>query len=428
MPRLPRALRPFLVSQYRILAVALLLSLLGAGVWLVAVVFQVRDLGGGPLQLSQVATANAIGLIVAVLLGGVAADRIPQKFILLAVEVTKCVAVTFVAILALTGSLELWHLIVASALFGLTDGAFYPAYSALLPSVLPEDQLLAANGVEGMLRPTLLQALGPGIAALLVAAWAPAAGFVLVIFTQVCAIAVLVALRKTAVRRTWDPSMERRHPIAEIARDLAAGFVYMVQTPWFFGTLIFACLMVLIIMGPIEVLLPFASTEQTGGGPEAFALVLAAFGVGEALASLAVASVRLPRRYLTVMTLVWGFGCVPLAVIGITDQLWLMVVATFTCGIAFGVGQVIWGTLLQRRVPPEMLGRASSLDFFVSLALMPISMALAGPVGESIGFGWTFAAAGLLPALIAVAVVIAARMPRDEIAHPLRDAPALEGS
>ena len=58
---------------------------------------------------------------------------------------------------------------------------------------------------------------------------------------------------------------------------------------------------------------------------------------------------------------------------------------------------MLWGTLLQRRVPPAMLGRVSSLDFFVSLALMPVSMAIAGPVGETIGIATTFLIAGLVP-------------------------------
>ena len=85
------------------------------------------------------------------------------------------------------------------------------------------------------------------------------------------------------------------------------------------------------------------------------------------------------------MILAWGVGCVPLAVIGLTSWLWVMVVALFIVGVLFDGAQVVWGTLLQRRVPPSMLGRVSSLDFFVSLALMPISMAVAGPVGEAIG-------------------------------------------
>jgi hypothetical protein len=81
---------------------------------------------------------------------------------------------------------------------------------------------------------------------------------------------------------------------------------------------------------------------------------------------------------------------------------------------------VIWGTLLQRRVPPELLGRVASLDFFVSISLMPVSMAIAGPVSEAIGLRTTFLIAGVVPAAAAVVTIVAARLPRDEVAHPLR--------
>ena len=171
----------------------------------------------------------------------------------------------------------------------------------------------------------------------------------------------------------------------------------MARTPWLLGTLLYATLLILLIMGPIEVLLPFAVKDQTGGGAGAFALAIGAFGIGGAVGSLLVASLPLPRRYLTLMVLLWGVGSAPLVVIGLTDRLAVMVVALFVVGIAWAAAQVIWGTLLQRRVPPAMLGRVSSLDFFVSLALMPVSMALAGPVGERIGLAPAFLVAGAVP-------------------------------
>ena len=70
-------------------------------------------------------------------------------------------------------------------------------------------------------------------------------------------------------------------------------------------------------------------------------------------------------------------------------------------------------------MPRDLLGRVSSLDFFISLALMPVSMALAGPVGEAVGLAPTFLVAGVVPVFLAVAALLIARMPRDEIAHPL---------
>jgi len=153
------------------------------------------------------------------------------------------------------------------------------------------------------------------------------------------------------------------------------------------------------------VLLPFAVKDQAGGGPAGFALALAAFRIGGAAGSLLVASRVLPRRYLTVMNLLWGIGCVPIALIGVTSDLGVMVAALFVVGFAFEAGTVIWGTLLQRRVPASLLGR--------------VSMALAGPVGEAIGLAPAFLVAGLVPPVLAVAAIVLFRMPRDEIKHPL---------
>jgi MFS family permease len=241
--------------------------------------------------------------------------------------------------------------------------------------------------------------------------------FVVVGIAQLLAVLGLAWLRTTPIRRELDDA--HRHPIAAMFTDIKDGFVYMVHTPWLLATLLYATLLILVIMGPIEVLLPFVVTDTTGGGAAAFALVLAAFGLGGAIASLIVASLRLPRRYLTVMNLCWGVGSVPLIVVGFTGQLWAFALALFLVGFGYSAGTVIWGTLLQRRVPPAMLGRVSSLDFFVSLAFMPISMAVAGPVGEAIGYGWTFLIAGAVPVVLAVGAILIARMPRDELEHPL---------
>jgi len=174
------------------------------------------------------------------------------------------------------------------------------------------------------------------------------------------------------------------------------------------------------------VLVPFAIRDRADGGPMGHALVLTAFGVGGALGSLLISSRPLPRRYLTVMNLLWGVGCIPLVVFGLTTQLEVMVAAGLLTGATFQSGMVIWGTLLQRRVPPALLGRVSSLDFLVSGAFMPLSMALAGPVSGWIGLTATFLVAGLVPLALAVAAVLAARMPADELAHPLDRRPAAE--
>ncbi|MDJ0347863.1 MFS transporter [Cryobacterium sp. PH29-G1] len=423
---LPRALHPFRDGQYRLLVGAMTLSLFGSGMWIVAVVWQVIELGGGPVDLSVVATGSAVGAVAAVLVGGVVADRVPGRQIMIAIEITKVVSIAAAAALALSGTVQIWHLAAVSFLLGVTEGFFYPAYSALLPAILPPDQLLAANGVEGMLRPIVLQAAGPAAASAAVAVASPGSAFALIAGAQLLGVLVLWRMKPTPERRrTPNPEAgtgagaESRHPLWGILSEAKDGYLYMVKTPWLLGTLSYFSLLILVLMGPIEVLLPFAVRDQAGGGAGGYALVLASFGIGGAAGSLLVASRRLPRRYLTIMNLLWGLGCVPLAIIGLTTELWVMVLALFLTGFAFQAGGVIWGRLLQRRVPSELLGRVSSLDFFVSIALMPVSVALAGPVGETVGLAPAFLVAGLVPPVLAITAMLAFGMARDELVHPL---------
>ena len=140
--------------------------------------------------------------------------------------------------------------------------------------------------------------------------------------------------------------------------------------------------------------------------------------MGGALGALAVSSRRLPRRYLSVMMAMWSVGSIPLVVVGFTSSFPLMAVATFVIGVTDGAGMVIWGTLLQRRVPTEMLGRVSSLDFFVSLAFMPVSFAIVGPLSKVVSMETIFLVAGLAPVLFAAVAMWAPGCARDELAQP----------
>ncbi|HEY4604332.1 MAG TPA: MFS transporter [Blastococcus sp.] len=415
MTALPRALAPLRLHRYRLLAASMALSLLAAGLWAVAVVWQVVALGGGPAALSSVTALGAGGMLASTLLGGALADRVPQRRILLTTELVQGGTVALVAGLSLSGALALWHLAAVALVGGLAMGLYYPAYSALVPALVPEGDLLAVNGLEGMVRPVLQSAAGPATAGFLVASFSPGAALVATAAAFLLAAACLWALPTTPVRR--DPPADGKAATGLLA-DVREGFVYMVRTPWLLATLLFASLMLLVFIGPLEVLVPFA-IKDGGGGPTQHAYVLAAFGIGGAVGSLVVASLRLPRRYLTVMNLLWGLGCVPLVVFGLSAALWVMIAAGAVMGATFQAGMVIWGTLLQRRVPPALLGRVSSLDFFVSLSFMPLSMALAGTVSEVIGLTTTFVLAGLVPPVLAVIAILAARLPADEIAHPL---------
>ncbi|MGV9803739.1 tetracycline efflux MFS transporter Tet(V) [Mycobacterium sp. NPDC003449] len=415
-----RVLAPFRIREYRLLIAAVSLSIFAEGMWSVVMALQVIAIDNDPASLSLVATCLGAGLVAFVLVGGIAADRINQRTIIIAVEAVNFVTVSTVATLGLTGALRIWHMAVAAAILGIAAAFFFPAYSAILPRILPPEQLLAANGVEGVVRPVFQRSVGPAVAGMVIGATIPSVGTVVVAVLFGLGLALLVATRRAAdAGSNWEtaqPISERPH----VLRDLREGFVFMLVTPWLLWTLLFASIFVLVVLGPIEVLLPFIAQDRFDDGARAYGFILAFFGFGSALGALTVSSRRMPRRYLSTMMAMWGLGSIPLTIVGVTSSFPLMALATFAIGITDGAAMVIWGTLLQRRVPTEMLGRVSSLDFFVSLAFMPLSFAIVGPLSKVVSMETIFLVAGIAPAILAAVALVMARMPSDELAHPLR--------
>ncbi|WP_433165503.1 MFS transporter [Kribbella sp. CA-247076] len=419
-----KAVQPLRHRDYRLLWTGLAVALLGSGLWLVALAWQVIELGGGPVQLSVVTTAYSIGLVVCVLFGGIAADRLSQRSVIIAADSVRGVVLLVVAGLALSDLLEIWQLAAAAVLIGAGEAFLIPAYTALVPKLLPADELLAANGLEGTLRPLAQQATGPAIGGLAIAALSPGVAILVTsltyFFSAGCVLAMRVPSSGFEPVEPGDVEDSGEKPEARtIFGDLREGWSYVRRTRWLLASLLFGTVFVLLILGPLEVLLPFAIRDQLGGGPTEFGLVLAAFGIGGAAGALLISSRSLPRRYLTVMTLLWGVGSLPFAVLGFARDLWMMMAGAAVVGLTSSAAMVIWGTLLQRRVPDHLRGRIASLDFFVSLLLMPLSMALAGPAGAVLGLTAVFLIAGIGPALISFAVVYFGRMPSDELAHPL---------
>ena len=415
---MPAVLRPLRHRDFRLLWVGLAVSLFGSGLWLVALAWQVIVLGGGPAQLSLVTALYGVGVLAFVLVGGVAADRHPQRLIMLASDLARAAALLILGALSLTGTLEVWHLAAGGMVLGAGEAFFIPSYTALLPRLLPEEELLTANGLEGTLRPLAQQGAGPALGGVAVAALSPGVAILAGGLTFGVSAGCLLAMN---VRAAMGPPAGE--PDSDVAAsgfaDLREGFRYVRQTSWLWSSLLFALALVLLIMGPLEVLLPFAVRENLGGGADEYGLALAAFGVGGAAGALVISSGRLPRRYLTLMLVLWGVGALPFAAVGFASSLWVVCAALFVVGAAFSAGLVIWGTLLQCRVPDGLRGRVSSLDFFVSLALMPVSMAIAGPAGAAFGLATVFLVAGVTPVFLAALAILIPRLDRDELAHPL---------
>ena len=146
----------------------------------------------------------------------------PSGPLLLGVEVVRVVSAATAGVLAVTGVLQLWHLAVIAFVLGAAEAFFFPAYSAILPALLPADELLAANGVEGTLRPVAQQALGPALAGVLVGAFSPSAALLLAAGIYALAAITLVAMRRVAVVPSAEAHLRARRPAPRASATCSA--------------------------------------------------------------------------------------------------------------------------------------------------------------------------------------------------------------
>ncbi len=389
-------LRPFAIRDFRLLWTGMTVSLIGDGIFIVAMAWQVYELSNSPTALALVGLAWTAPMVVFLLLGGVIADRFDRRRVMILSDVIRAVAVGAMGVLAVTGSLELWHLYALAALYGAGDALFPPAFGATVPHLVPQHLLVQANSVDGLVRPFAMQLVGPAVGGLLVDAVGVGTVFLLDAGTFVISMTMLALMRPVS------PG-PRAGPPAGILSDIREGFAFVRSEVWLWGTLLAAALFLLVWLGPFEVLLPYVVKNEIGGSARDLGLVFAAAGLGAILAAIVMAQRALPRRMITFMYAGWALGVTGPIVYGLANSLWPMLVIGLVAGAGGAVGQIVWLTLLQRNVPASLLGRVTSLDWMIAISLTPISFALTGPIAAALGARATLVGAGVLGAAFTLA-------------------------
>jgi hypothetical protein len=387
-----KILRPLAIRDFALLWTGAAVSLLGDGVYIVAIAWQVYELSDTPTALSLVGVAWTLPMAAFLLVGGVVSDRFDRREIMIATDLVRAVAVAVIAVLSITGGLELWHLILLAVVFGTGDAFFGPAFNSVVPQIVPQRLLVQANSLDQFIRPFMMALAGPAIGGLTVAALGAGAAFALDAGSFLLS-AVAISLM-SAGHKVDRGDEEPRSALA----DMREGFRFVRQHAWLWGTLLGAAISLLAFWGPVEVLVPFRIKNDLGGGADAFGLVLAAGGVGAILAAVAMAQLGLPRKHMTFMYVAWAVGCLGIAGLAFATVLWQAMVSSFAQQALFASGLIVWGTLIQTLVPARLLGRVTSLDWFVSTCLVPVSFALTGPVAAAVGAEATLAGAGVLAA------------------------------
>jgi MFS family permease len=389
-------LQPLKLRDFSLLWSGMTISMLGDGVYFVAIAWQVLRISNSPAALSAVGVAWTAPQVLFLLVGGVISDRVDRRAVMLGADVVRMVAIAGLGALSLSGSLELWHVIALVAVYGAGEAFFMPAFGAIVPEIVPRDQLVQANSLDQFVRPVAFRLLGPAMGGFMVATWGPGRAFLFDAATFALSAACILLMR---ARPRPTPDDARR----SIRAEIVAGFGFVRSQTWLWGTLTAAALAQLCFAGPLQVLVPLVVRNNIGGGAGAYGLILAVGGIGSILASLAIGQQGLPKREVTFMYLNWAVGTFVIAYYAISVDVWQAMLASLAIGVTFTTGLIVWGTLMHRLVPAELMGRVSSLDWLVSISLTPLSFALAGPLALTFGTEATLAGAGCLGGLLVLA-------------------------
>jgi len=400
-----KLLRPLRERDFALLWTGMTVSLLGDGIYLVAVAWQVYDLDNDPVALSLVGTAWTLGMVAFLLTGGIVSDRTDRRYVLIGADLVRAAALVGMGVLSLSGVLEVWHLVALAAFIGVGEAFFGPAFGALIPDVVHPEHLVQANALDQLVRQAAERLIGPALGGFVVAAVGAGTAF-LVDAATFGASALCVATMRVRVR----PQERAR----SARRDLREGLTFVRHEPWLWATLIAASVGLLFFLGPLEVLLPYVVRNDLGAGAGGYGAVLAAAGAGSVLVSLWLSQRGVPRRYLTFMYVTWAIGTLPFLGYAFGTAVWQLAAAAVVYGACMTAGMVVWGVLMTTRVPRELRGRVHSVDWFVSIGLTPVSFALTGPVSNAIGVTETLVLAAVVPAIVCVALFVGARLRRDE--------------
>jgi MFS family permease len=298
----------------------------------------------------------------------------------------RAAAVGVLAALVLMDALHFWELVALVAVYGAGTAFFTPAFEAIVPDLLPAHELPAANALDQFVRPIALRLAGPVVGGGLLALSTGVAFAVDALSFAATFVAVL------AIRPR--PRAAMAHP--STAAALKEGLRFVRSRTWLWGTLLSAAVAYLVFLGPTEVLLPFVVKNELHASAGTLGLVLAAGGVGAIGAAAFMGRQGHPRRDVTLMYATWTLATLAVAGYGLATAAWQLMVACLVFNALEAAGTIVWATIKQRHVPGPLLGRVSSLDWLISIGLLPLSFALTAPVAAAVGVRTTLVGAAII--------------------------------
>ncbi|HEY7022468.1 MAG TPA: MFS transporter [Ktedonobacterales bacterium] len=401
--RFARALRS---RPFALLWLGQTISTLGDGAYLTALAWQVLILTGSGAAMGIVLIATSVPRVLFMLLGGVIADRLPRRLVMLWADAGRAIAVGAIAVLSHTNTLQFWQLIALGLLFGLSQAFFLPAYQSIAPQLVEVEALPSANALNGLTREIGTLA-GPALGALLVANFSTASAFAFDALTflvsALCLLAVRVPLKPLLAQEGLETETAKRRGVRGVFADIREGIGYVAASSWLWVTIAIAAFGNA-LRAPYSVTLPLHVRDFYHSGVGLYGAIFSAFAAGSILATLAVGQLRrIHHRGIVAYSalLVSSLAMMAFALPVPHD---LVPVVTLTAGALDGAGlgvfEVIWVTVLQEMVPSEKLGRVSSVDFVGSFLFQPLGLAAIGFLTDAAPTPWIFFVCGALSLLL----------------------------
>ena len=398
-------LAPLKRRDFRILWTGMAVSLLGDGIFLVAVAWQAYAISDHPSALALIGVATSAPQVAFLLVGGAVSDRFSRRAVLFWADALRALAVAVLSALVAEGDARLFELCLAGAVIGTATAFASPAFEALVPQLVPETELTQANAFEQFVRPGAIQLAGPALGGIAVAVLHPWGSFALdaatFAFSAFCArrISVLPGAASDNVS-LWS--------------EVAEGLRYVRSQVWLWGTFVSATFTYLLFIGPTQVLLPYIVRNSLHKGASTYGAVLAVGGAGALVGAVASARRRHPQRPMLWIYGWWALATLAVAGYGVATSTWGLASAAVVVNGAEVAGAVVWTTVKQRRVVNSMLGRVSGIDWCISTALLPLSYALTAPVAEALGARQTLVAVGVLGAGVTLGFLLLPGMRTDD--------------
>ncbi|MEK6274989.1 MAG: MFS transporter [Actinomycetota bacterium] len=381
--------------EFRLLFLGRTTSFVGNAFANVALAFAVLDLTGSKADLGYVLAARSVPQVVFLLVGGIWADRLPRHLVMVASNVASGASQGGIALLLLTGQAQVWHLMALGALNGTSSAFFFPAASGIVPQTVPKPLLQSANAIL-RLGTNGSWIGGAALGGLIVAATNPGVGIAVDAATF-----MLAALFTAMIRLPTELKMEASNFFAE----LGVGWREFRTRTWLWVIVLQFGFCNAVELGSEGVLGPPIAKDHLGGAA-AWGFILTAQALGLIAGGLLLLRFK-PRRLLLAATLGFLLTIPFLLGLAVPFPLVGLIAVAALAGIGAETFGILWDTTMQQEIPPEKLSRVYSYDALGSWILIPLGLAVAGPVAEAVGTRETIlgAAAISLTATLAVLFV-----------------------